>query len=136
MPPALLFFLRIFVAILSLLWFCINFLKWVSCGQHIYGSCFCIHSSSLCLLLGAFNPFIFKVINNLYIYSYCHFVNCFGFGFVGRFSSLPLLFSCDLITIFSVVFVCVCVCIYIYVCKNIYIYVGCTHSMWKFLGQD
>ena len=37
-------------------------LKWVSCGQHIYGSCFCIHSASLCLLVGAFNPFTFKII--------------------------------------------------------------------------
>ena len=25
-------------------------LKWASCRQHIYGSCFCIHSASLCLL--------------------------------------------------------------------------------------
>ena len=37
-------------------------LKWVSCRQHIYGSCFYIHSVSLCLLVGAFNPFTFKVI--------------------------------------------------------------------------
>ena len=37
-------------------------LKWVSCGQHIYGSYFCFHSISLYLLVGAFNPFIFKVI--------------------------------------------------------------------------
>ena len=37
-------------------------LRWVSCRQHIQGSCFCIHSSSLCLLVGAFNPFTFKVI--------------------------------------------------------------------------
>jgi len=37
-------------------------LKWVSCRQHIYGSCFCIHLASLCLLVWAFNPFIFKVI--------------------------------------------------------------------------
>ena len=36
-------------------------LKWVSCGQQIYDS-FYIHSGSLCLLVGAFNPFIFKVI--------------------------------------------------------------------------
>lgn len=34
-------------------------LKWVSCRQHIYGSCFCLHSDSLCLLVGAFNQFIF-----------------------------------------------------------------------------
>ena len=37
-------------------------LRWVSCRQHIQGSCFCIHSDSLCLLVGAFNPFTFKVI--------------------------------------------------------------------------
>ena len=37
-------------------------LKWVSCRQHIDGSCFCIHSASLCLLLGALNLFTFKVI--------------------------------------------------------------------------
>ena len=44
-------------------------LKWVSCRQHIYMyiyihiymSCFCIHSASLCLLVGTFNPFTFKV---------------------------------------------------------------------------
>ena len=37
-------------------------LKWVSFRQHIYGSCFCIYSASLCLLFGAFNPFTLKVI--------------------------------------------------------------------------
>ena len=31
------------------------------------GSCFCIHSASLCLLVGAFNPFIFKVIIDTYV---------------------------------------------------------------------
>ena len=30
-------------------------------------SCFCIHSSSLCLLVRAFNPFTFKVIVDMYI---------------------------------------------------------------------
>ena len=42
-------------------------LKWVSCRQHIYGSCFCIHSASLCLLVGAFKPFTFKVIIDMYV---------------------------------------------------------------------
>ena len=37
-------------------------MKWVSCRHHIYESCFCIHSASLCLLVGAFNPFTFKII--------------------------------------------------------------------------
>ena len=36
-------------------------LKGVSCRKHIYGSCFHIHSASLCLLVGAFNLFTFKV---------------------------------------------------------------------------
>jgi len=42
-------------------------LKWVFCRQHIYGSCFYIHSASLCLLIGAFNPFTFKVIIDIYV---------------------------------------------------------------------
>ena len=42
-------------------------LKWVSYRQHIYGSCFCIHSVSLCLLVGAFNPFTLKVIIEIYV---------------------------------------------------------------------
>ena len=42
-------------------------LKWVSCRQHIYGSCLCIHSASLCLLVGVFNPFTFKVIIDIYV---------------------------------------------------------------------
>ena len=41
-------------------------LMWVSCRQHIKGSCFCIHSASLCLLVGAFNLFMFKVIIDKY----------------------------------------------------------------------
>ena len=42
-------------------------LKWVSCRQHIYVSCICIHSASLCLLVGAFNPFTLKVIIDMYV---------------------------------------------------------------------
>ena len=41
-------------------------LRWVSCKQHIEGSCFHIHSASLCLLVEAFNPFMFKVIIDKY----------------------------------------------------------------------
>ena len=64
--------------------------KWVSCRQHIYGSCFCIHSASLCLLVGAFNPFTFKVIIHM-LCSYYHFLNCFGFVFVCLFLLLCFL---------------------------------------------
>ena len=42
-------------------------LKCVSCRQHKYGSCFHIHSASLCLLVAAFNPFTFKVIIDIYV---------------------------------------------------------------------
>ena len=42
-------------------------LKWVSCRQHIHGSYSCIHSASLCLLVGEFNPFTFKVIIDIYV---------------------------------------------------------------------
>ena len=42
-------------------------LKWISYRQHIYGSCFCIHSASLCLLVGAFSPFTFKVIIDILV---------------------------------------------------------------------
>ena len=34
---------------------------------YIYGSLFCIHSSSLCCLAGTFNRFTFKVIIDIYV---------------------------------------------------------------------
>ena len=43
-------------------------LRWVSCRQHMCGSCFLIHSATLCLLIGAFNPFTFKVIIDRYLF--------------------------------------------------------------------
>ena len=42
-------------------------LKLFSCRQHIYASCVCIHLASLYLLVGAFNPFTFKVIIDMYV---------------------------------------------------------------------
>ena len=50
-------------------------LKWVSCRQHIYGSCFCFHSASLCHLVLAFN---LHLNINWYICSYCHFLSVWG----------------------------------------------------------
>ena len=47
-------------------------------------------SVSLYFLVGAFNPFTFKVIIR-YICSYWHFLNCFGFVFVGLSFHLCLL---------------------------------------------
>ena len=42
-------------------------LKRVSCRQHIHGSCFWIHSASLCLLVGVLSPFTFKVIIDIHV---------------------------------------------------------------------
>ena len=42
-------------------------LKWVSCKQHIYRSCLRVHSNNLCLLVGAFNLFTFKVIIDMHV---------------------------------------------------------------------
>ena len=49
---------------------CVSFaLKWISCRQHIVGSCFLfIQSASLCLLIGAFGPLTFKVIVDRYVF--------------------------------------------------------------------
>ena len=97
-------------------------LKWVTCRLHIYGSCFCIHSRSIhsatvYLLIGIFNPFTFKVIIDRYIrfaillVIFGCFCNCFFF-LTPFFAPV----SCDLMTIFSVMFglflFCVCVCVY------------------------
>ena len=43
-------------------------LRWVSCRQHMCGSCFLIHSAVLPLLIGAFNPLTFKVIIHGYLF--------------------------------------------------------------------
>ena len=43
------------------------FLRLVSCRQHICGSCFLIHSATLCLLIAVINPFTFKVISDRYL---------------------------------------------------------------------
>ena len=41
-------------------------LKWVSCKQHIDGSCFLIHYVTLRLLVGAFSPLTFRVSTERY----------------------------------------------------------------------
>ena len=40
--------------------------NWVSCKQHIDGSCFPIHSVTLCLLIGALSPLTFRVSTERY----------------------------------------------------------------------
>ena len=86
-------------------------LKWVSCRQHVYRSSFCIHLASLCLQIGAFNPFTFKVIINIYVLIAILLLD-FCRSFVPFFL---VLCSCDLMTIFVLCldsfFFIVCICI-------------------------
>ena len=64
-------------------------LKCISCRQCIYGSCFWIHSASLCLLVGAFNPFTFEVIIDIYVST--AIFKLFEVDFVDLFSSFVFL---------------------------------------------
>ena len=59
-------------------------LRWVSCRQHMCGSCFLIHSAVLCLLIGAFNPFTLLLIGS---YSLPFFPTCVPLSF--SFPSFP-----------------------------------------------
>ena len=82
--------------------------------QHICGSCFFIHSATLCLLTGAFSPFTFKVIIDRYVLTAILWL-AFGLFLYFYFvlSSFFFLLPCDLMTIFSVnmnsFLFCVCV---------------------------
>ena len=87
----------------------VSYLKWVSYRQHIYGSCFCIHSASLCLLVGVFIPFTFNVIMDKYVFIAIFLI---VLDYLWSFSSLPL--YCFVICWLSLVlslpgFDCVCV---------------------------
>ena len=62
-------------------------LKFISCGQHIYGSCFYIHSASLCLLDE--HLICLHLIIDIYIYIFLLMFCWLGFDFVGNF---PLLY--------------------------------------------
>ena len=75
-------------------------LKWISCRQHIYKSCLCIFSASLYFSVGTFNPFTFKLITNMHVLIAILLI-ALDLFFIVFFSSLPLLYSCDLMTVFS-----------------------------------
>ena len=69
-------------------------LESVSCRQHMCGSYFLIHSATLCLLIGALNPFTFKVIIDRYLslpfHSLCTFVPFSLSVFLPIFKAVPL----------------------------------------------
>ena len=65
-------------------------MKQVSYRHHIYGSCFCIHLVSLCLSVGVFNSFTFKVITDICVLIV---ILLFSVCFCGCFSPLLLISS-------------------------------------------
>ena len=76
-------------------------LKWVSCRQHIYESCFWIHSTSLCLLVRVCNPFIFNVIVYIYIHTHTHTLthththtHIYIYIYIYIYNGNPLQYSC------------------------------------------
>ena len=66
------------------------YLKWVSHRQTIYRYWFCIHSFNPCILGGAFNSFIFKVIIDTYVLTVILLL--FWVCFCWSFFFLPFLF--------------------------------------------
>ena len=81
-------------------------LKWVSCKQHLYGSCFFMQSATLCLLIGAFSPLTFKVTIDKCMYL-LPFYYLFSDGFCNSFLFISSSFCfsfCGLMFFFCIVF--------------------------------
>lgn len=92
----------------------------VSCE---YMCCFFIHSNTLCLLIEVFIPFSFKVIVNMYLMHFC----CFAVIFLVLWSfSSFVLFSCNLTTFLSVMF--------ILVSLYFFLFVICIFGLWLLRG--
>ena len=74
-------------------------LKCVSCIQQKVGSCFCIHSLSLCLFIGELSPLILRDINDpcllIPVISLVVMIVCFPFlGFADGSLSISYIFVC------------------------------------------
>ena len=69
------------------------FLRWISYRKHICGSCFLIHSVTLCLFIGAFNPFSFNVIIDRYLFIFPHLSLCSSLSYSFSSSSYSSPFS-------------------------------------------
>ena len=78
-------------------------LRWVSCRQHIHRTWFYIHSASLCLLIGAFILFMDKVIISMHALITILLI-VLDLFFVSFSPFLLLLFLCDMMSIFNVIF--------------------------------
>ena len=86
-------------------------LKWVSCRlYYIYMSYFYIHLSSLCLLVGGFYPFTFKIIIDMYV-SIAIFLIALE-SFLSVFHSSFDLLSCGLIDVVFGCFLFFSVCLF------------------------
>ena len=108
---------------------------------YLHSSSLCIHSSCLCLLVGAFGPFSLKVIIDMYVLIAILLIalHLFLLGFFLCFFFCSILLG--LMTIFSVVFglfFLICLCIYcrllVYGCHEVLIQEPIyTYDCFKFL---
>ena len=86
-------------------WFLVKFINhWATMGTP--GSCFCIHSFGLCLLVGAFNTLTFNVMMDMCVL--LPFPKLFQTHYFRSFFPLPLLFSSLVIFWLSLVLYLVC----------------------------
>ena len=93
-------------------------LKWVSCRQHIYGSCICIHSASLCLLVGTFNLLTFKIIIDILVPISIFLIvwgwfcrSFFSLVFLDYIGTFKFCFKADLVVLNSLNFCLSCLCL-------------------------
>ena len=81
----------------------------------MYGSCFCIHSVTLCLLIRAFSAFTFEEIIDMYVFIAILLIVLGLFLYFLFLSFSFALFPCDLIITSKLCldfFLFVCMCIY------------------------
>lgn len=90
------------LSLLSLVTICMEFLflslwlfvsldlKWISCTPHMGESCFYIHPANLCLLIGEFNSFTFKVIlvRKKWLSSFCYLFSLCCIAFLSLISCI------------------------------------------------
>ena len=87
-------------------------------------------------MVGAVNPFIFKVIIDIHVLI-AIFGNCFEFVSVGLFSSSFVLFSCDLMATSSVVFefIFLYLCVYLLYWVGQSVHLGLSEDLNELFGQ-
>ena len=95
-----------------------------SCRQRVCGICFCVQSASLCLLIEAFIPCIFKVIIDRYIFSAILLILFFLFFSSSLLSSFVMWWLSLVLCLDSFLFCCMCVHYWFLVCGYHEVYIA------------